>query len=125
MIKQSPELTNIALANRLNEQGFLTGKGRRFTADSVSWIRWKFKLPLLENSLNKGVRNDGYYSTKALADLLGVSIHTVHYWRQKGIIDAYQDGQNKAWWHRITPEIIETLRQSIRRVPTLSPSVVG
>lgn len=67
-----------------------------------------------------GIRSDGSYSTSALAEKLGVGIHTIHYWRDKGILEAFQEIPKGPWWHRVTPEILKTLRDKIRRVPVKS-----
>ena len=93
------------IAELLNQQGFLTGKGRKFTPSAVNWICWKFQIkkPRAENQ--KGLRADGCYSTKALADKLGVSIHTIHYWREKGVLEAHQEYKKGPWWYLVTPEV--------------------
>jgi hypothetical protein len=64
-----------------------------------------------------GIREDGCYSTSALAQKLGVGIHTIHYWREKGIVPAIRDTPHGPWWHPVTPEVLQSLRQKIRRVP--------
>lgn len=51
------------------------------------------------------------------AEKLGVGIHTIHYWREKGILEAFQETPKGPWWHRVTPETLKTLRDKIRRVP--------
>lgn len=61
-----------------------------------------------------GIRSEGCYSTSALARKLGVGIHTIHYWREKGIVEASQETNNGPWWHRVTPEVLKTLRDKIR-----------
>lgn len=37
--------------------------------------------------------------------------------REKGIVEASQETSNGPWWHRVTPEVLKTLRDKIRRVP--------
>ena len=67
-----------------------------------------------------GIRDDGCYSTKALAEKLGVGIHTIYYWRQKGVLKAHQEYKGGPWWYQVTPEVLKTLRAKIRRVTLLS-----
>ena len=110
--------TYAEIAELLNQRGFLTGKGRKFTPSAVNWLCWKFQIKKPTSSNPKGIRADGCYSTKALAEKLGVGIHTIHYWRQKGLLQATQEYARGPWWHQVTPEILTTLRQKIRRVPT-------
>ena len=110
-----------AIAVELNRRGLLSGRGRAFTASSVAWIRWKNQIPKPGGSKvfagTEGIRDDGCYSTSALAKKLGVGIHTIHYWREQGVLEAFQDIPQGPWWHRVTPEVLEVLRQKIRRVP--------
>ena len=116
--------TDEEIATELNQRGFKSGKGRSFTADAVAWIRWKFQIEKPGSdpgfARNVGIRSDGSYSTSALASLLGVGIYTIHYWRKKGILEAFQETPQGPWWHRVTPEILKTLREKIRRVPVRS-----
>jgi DNA invertase Pin-like site-specific DNA recombinase len=116
--------TDAEIAQQLNQTGLLSGKGRCFTASAVAWIRWKFKIGKLGSDPGfagaVGIRSDGSYSTSALADKLGVGIHTIHYWRKKGVIEAFQETPSGPWWHRVTPEVLQMLRDNIRRVPVKS-----
>ncbi len=112
------------IAQWLNQRGLLSGRGLAFTTSSVAWIRWKYQIPKPGGSNvfagNEGIRADGCYSTSALAKKLGVGIHTIHYWRQQGVLEAVQDIPHGPWWHRVTPEVLQLLRQKIRRVPVKS-----
>jgi hypothetical protein len=116
--------TDTEIASELNQHGLVSAKGRAFTASAVAWIRLKYKIikPGSDPGFarNVGIRPDGSYSTSALAQKLGVGIHTIHYWRDKGILEARQETPRGPWWHRVTPEVLETLRDKIRRVPVKS-----
>ncbi|MGK7916024.1 MAG: recombinase family protein [Prochloraceae cyanobacterium] len=113
----APGRTDAEIADQLNQRGLLSAKQRPFTKDSVNWIRWKFKISKPNSSNPKGIRADGSYSTKALAEKLGVSIHSIHYWRQKGVIQGHQEKPSGSWWYPVTPSVLKTLRETIRRVP--------
>lgn len=109
--------TDAEIAQLLNQRGLVTGKGFPFTKNAVTWIRWKFEINKPVVGPATGIRAlDGYYSTSALAQKLGVGIHTIHYWREKGVLEAFQQTPRGTWWHRVTPSALETLRQKIRRV---------
>ena len=116
--------TDDEIANLLNERGLKSGLGRAFTGSAVAWIRWKFQIEKPGSdpgfARHVGIRSDGSYSTSALAQQLGVGIHTIHYWREKGILEASQETPNGPWWHRVTPDVLKTLREKIRRVPVKS-----
>lgn len=115
--------TDTEIAHELNRRGLVSGQGRAFTTAGIAWIRWKFGIykPLSDPIVAKmGISPEGYYSTSALADKLGVGIHTIYYWRDKGIIQAFQETNRSPWWYIVTPEVLETLRKKIRRVPVKS-----
>lgn len=113
--------TDSEIAQALNERGLISATGHSFTASSVSWIRLKFKIPKPESdnrlAFHSGIRENGYYSTSALAQKLGVGIDTIHYWRKKGVVPAIRETSHGPWWHPVTPEVLQALRQKIRRVP--------
>lgn len=116
----APGRTDTEIALELNRRGLLNTTERPFTKKGVAWLRWKYGLgkPLSDPVIAKsGVSLEGYYSTSALAEKLGVGIHTIYYWRDKGIIEAFQQTDRSPWWYVVTPEVLETLRHKIRRVP--------
>lgn len=39
---------------------------------------------------------------------------------KKGVVEAFQETPHGPWWHRVTPEVLEMLRDNIRRVPVKS-----
>lgn len=113
--------TDAAIAEALNAQGLASGRGKPFTAKAVAWIRHHYQLrkPGSDRQVAAGTRAraDGRYSTRALATRLGVSIATIHYWREQGVLPAIQELPGGPWWHEITPEVLEKLRTRIRRAP--------
>ena len=119
----APGRTDTEIAQELNRRGLLNTTGRAFTKKGVAWLRWKYGIdkPLSDPIVAKsGVSQSGYYSTSALAEKFGVGIHTIYYWRDKGIIQAFQETDRSPWWYIVTPEVLETLRKKIHRVPVKS-----
>src|SRR5215831_10116458 len=113
--------TDAAIAEALNAQGLSSGRGRPFTAKAVAWIRHHYQIrkPGSDRQVaaRTSARADGRYSTRAFATRLGVSIATVHYWREHGVLPAIQELPGGPWWHEITPQVLERLRTHIRRAP--------
>ncbi|MBI4334735.1 MAG: recombinase family protein, partial [Chloroflexi bacterium] len=109
------------IAAALNEQELRSGRSKPFTAASVAWVRYKhgIRKPGSDPRMaaRTDARSDGRYSTRALAQRLGVTISTIHYWRQHGIIPATQEIPGGPWWHEVTPEVLAALCQRIHRVP--------
>ena len=115
----APGRTDAAIAEALHAQGLRSSRGTPFTARAVAWIRHKHQIrkPGSDRQVaaTTRARADGRYSTRALATHLGVSIATIHYWREKGLIPALQDLPGGPWWHEVTPEVLGALRAHIRR----------
>jgi hypothetical protein len=113
--------TAAAIAEALNAQGLASGRGRPFTAKAAAWIRHHYQIRKPESdrqvAASTRARADGRYSTRALATRLGVSIATMHYWREQGVLPAIQELPGGHWWHEITPEVLDKLRTHIRRAP--------
>jgi hypothetical protein len=111
--------TDAAIAEALNAQGLTSGRGRPFTAKAVAWIRHHYEIRKPGSDRQVAARTtaraDGRYSTRALATRLGVSIATIHYWREHGVLPAIQELPGGPWWHEITPEVLKRLRTHIRR----------
>lgn len=111
------------IASVLNTMGLVSGRGRAFTVKSVAWIRFKsgIKKPMNDPKVahDVGITPDGYYSTSALAKKLGVGIHTIYYWRDKGIIEVVENPDSHLCWYKVSKEVLDILREKIRRVPVL------
>jgi Recombinase/Recombinase zinc beta ribbon domain len=111
------------IASVLNTMGLVSGRGRAFTVKSVAWIRFKsgIKKPMSDPKVahDVGITPDGYYSTSALAKKLGVGIHTIYYWRDKGIIEVVENPDSHLCWYKVSKEVLDILREKIRRVPVL------
>jgi DNA invertase Pin-like site-specific DNA recombinase len=114
--------TDTAIAALLNARGLQSGKGRSFTPAAVVWIRRKYGIakPSLDprQAACREARPDGRYSTQALATQLGVTIHTIHDWRKRGMIPAIQETPGGPWWYEATPAVLESLQRQMRQVLT-------
>jgi hypothetical protein len=111
--------TDAAIAAFLNAQGFRSGKDHALTTAAVVWLRRTYGIhnPLLDprQAAHLHARPDGRYSTRALATQLGVTIHTIHDWRERGMIPAIQDTPGGPWWYEATPAVLESLQRQIRQ----------
>jgi DNA invertase Pin-like site-specific DNA recombinase len=83
-------MTDIQIANTLNEQGLITNKGRKFTVDSIQWIRHKHKIPM--PSLQKPEE----LSVNQVAKKFNVNHYIVRYWIQHKLITARRIG-SRLW----------------------------
>jgi hypothetical protein len=113
--------TDTAIAALLNARGLRSGKGHAFTAAAVVWVRRKYGIakPNVDprQAARLAARPDGRYSTRALATQMGVTIHTIHYWRERGMIPAIQETPGGPWWYEVTPAVLEDLQRQMRQAP--------
>jgi Recombinase zinc beta ribbon domain/Recombinase len=120
--------TDDAIAAVLNARGLHSGRGQPVTAAAVAWIRYQYQIRNPGSDLRMAARlearPDGRYSPRALALHLGVTISTVHDWREHGIMPAIQETPGGPWWHSVTPAVLAALRQPSRRV-SLRPDALG
>jgi hypothetical protein len=111
--------TDAQMAEHLNAQGFLSGRGGRFTADKVQWIRYAYRIPSgcpqAPGLCPAGQRGDGRYSVQAAAKLLNVDVSTIADWCRGGRLDCQQSAPHGPRWVTLTAEGVTALRKPVRR----------
>ena len=93
-----PSLDNAALAAALNAAGHTTGTGAPFTATAAANLRHYQRIPY------PGLLNDGERTPRQIAEHLGVSTGTVHYWIASGLLPARR-GPAGRWCVPFPPEV--------------------
>lgn len=88
--KLSATLTDSQIVAHLNESGLHTPEGRKFTVDSIKWIRYKNKIPALSMH-RKGL------SVKEVAARFNVGTDTVYYWIYHGVLEAEKAAPGWPW----------------------------
>ena len=78
-------LTDVGIADALNERGLLSGQGHRFNRDLVGQLRLKYAL----KSRYDRLREQGMLTADELANKVGVSRQTVLKWRRQGVLRAH------------------------------------
>lgn len=115
----APHHTDLAIAARLNHEGYHSGQGGAFSASKVEWIRYAYGItsgcPLGPAAAPHGQRGDGRYSAQAAAALLNVSVYTIADWCKAGKLDGLQVAPHGPWWVTLTPERIAALRKPRRQ----------
>ena len=74
----------------------------------IQWIRFRYRV-----TAYRPTRPDEI-TVRELAQRLGVSIHFVHYWIQRGVIQARQIIDHGPWWITLTEQEEEQLRDRVR-----------
>jgi DNA invertase Pin-like site-specific DNA recombinase len=107
------------IAEILDQEGFRSGTGHRFTQKIVKQLRYSYSIPSgcpdRPASCADGYRADGRCSATVAADRLNVTVSTIADWCQSGRLDGLQSASHGPWWIRLTPEIIARLRKPTRR----------
>jgi DNA invertase Pin-like site-specific DNA recombinase len=111
--------TDSQIADCLNQEGLLSGRGLPFTQSMVSWLRSAYKIPstcpLGPAACPSGQRGDGRYSSRKAAELLNVSISTIAHWCNAGKLDYIQEHSHGPRWIQLAAETIERLRKPVRQ----------
>jgi hypothetical protein len=114
----SEGLMDEAIANVLNNEGFITARGQRFCGQIVHLLRKQWGLPTW-NPLgpNPSCWPDGSYSVTGAAELLDVIPGTILKWLRKGVLNGWQAG-DKSHVNLPDPEVarIRARLERTRRV---------
>lgn len=115
----APDRSDTQIAQQLNSEGFKPGHGGQFTRGKISWIRGVHHIPTgcPDNPAGLGnqPRGDGRYSSRAVAELLNVTVSTIADWCDAGLLDSIRATPHAPRWIKLTPEDIIRLRKPQRR----------
>jgi DNA invertase Pin-like site-specific DNA recombinase len=115
----SSEHTDRQIAALLDQEGFRSGTGCRFTQNIVKQLRYSYSIvsgcPEGPAACTGGYRADGRCSSKTAAEMLNVNVSTIADWCQSGTLDGIQSTPHGPWWIKLTPELISGLRKPARR----------
>ena len=99
-----PSLDNAELAAALNTAGHTTGTGQPFDVDAAGNLRHYHHIPY------PGLLAPGELTPRQVAELLGVSTGTVHYWITTGFLPARR-GPAGRWCIPFPPQVENACRQ--------------
>jgi len=107
--------TDRQIAEWLNQEELLSGRGLPFTRKMVSWLRYSYRIPSDcpqgPAACPSGQRGDDRYSARTAAKILNVNVSTIADWCQSGVLDAIQEKPHGPRWIRLDSETIERLRK--------------
>jgi DNA invertase Pin-like site-specific DNA recombinase len=98
-----PQLDNAALAAALNDAGHRTGTGQPFDATAAGNLRNYHRIPY------PGLLADGELTPRQVAEQVGVSTGTVHYWINSGCLAARR-GPAGRWCIPFPPGVEQACR---------------
>lgn len=115
----APTHPDLQIIQRLNQEGFVPGRGGVFTRGKVRWLRHKHKIktgcPENPLTVTNEPRGDGRYSARATAEILNTDISTIAAWCESGRLDSIRAGPRSPRWIKLTPEDIARLRKPVRQ----------
>jgi DNA invertase Pin-like site-specific DNA recombinase/DNA-binding transcriptional regulator YiaG len=101
------EHTSSEVATRLNEEGFTTGAGARFSATAVRWLRTRWKLKNRQDYL----RDAGKLTSAEMAARLGISERVLRDWRQAGCLRATRCNDRGDWMYEPVEQQSDWIQQ--------------
>ena len=104
----SRKLTDPQIVQALNQQGVRSSRGLPFTLAMIKWIRYRYGIASVCQM------RPGELTVKQLAERLAVSIHFVHYWIKRGVIEARQLDGRGPLWITITDQQEQQLHEHVR-----------
>ena len=115
-----PALDNAALAAALNQAGHRTGTGAPFDTVAAANLRHYHHIAY------PGLLADGELTPRQIADRIGVSVGTIHYWINAGFLSARRGPANR-WCIPFPPETESACRDRAAGSahPSSFPSLAG
>lgn len=104
----SRTLSDHQIVQALNQKGIRNSHGQPFKLAMIRWIHHRYNVPSVTLTRPDEIR------VRQLADRLGVHIHFVNYWIQKGLIQARKIDDRGPWWITISDQQEQQLRDRVR-----------
>jgi DNA invertase Pin-like site-specific DNA recombinase len=96
------------IADRLNQEGYISALGKPFTGSIVKWIRYRYQIPLA-----RLVRPEEL-TVQQVAERFRVSPNVVYYWIDRGIIEARRLNAGSPYWITLHETDEQKLRDWVR-----------
>jgi DNA invertase Pin-like site-specific DNA recombinase len=111
-------LTDTQIVAALNREGVLSAKGRPFTRNIVSWIRYRYQIE------PPRLRGLGERTVNEVADHFGVRPSVVYYWIAHGVLGVRQTEAGKTYWITLNAEKEAELRSWIANSNRIKPQPI-
>ncbi len=103
------------IATQLNAEGLKSNKGNAFTRSSISWIRYKHKVPPAEK---KKLEEQ---TVKEVSKQFGVGPAVVYYWIAHNIVSARRLNGGSPYWITIDSQKQQELDKWVRESSRIQP----
>ena len=102
-------LTDRQIVAELNRLGELSATGRPHTMHTISWIRWKYRIPA------PTLKRAEEMTVQELATRLGVLPGVVYYWAKRGMVESRRLNGGSPVWITIDEIKLRELRDRVSR----------
>jgi hypothetical protein len=102
-------MTDPQIVAELNRCGEKSATGRPHTMHTISWIRWKYKIPA------PSLKRPEELTVQELAARLGVQPGPVYYWVKRGMIEGRRINNGSPVWITIDEITLQELRDRVSR----------
>jgi DNA invertase Pin-like site-specific DNA recombinase len=117
------QLMDAAIASALNDEGFRTSHGQRFSGPMIHLLRKWWGLPTWNPTTpNPRQWTDGTYSVAAAAELLDVYPGTIWLWLRRGVLSGHQLGKGTPWHIDLSEPELTRLRARLAHTQRTKPS---
>ena len=117
------QLMDAAIARALDDEGFRTSHGQRFSGPMIYVLRKRWGLRTWNPTTPNPARwPDGTYSVAAAAELLDVYPGTIWLWLRRGLLMGHQLGKGTPWHIALWDDEIARVRARLARTQRRKPS---
>ena len=106
--------TDAQIAERLNQEGRASPKGKAFTTSMIRWVRYKHRIP------GPQLKHSDELTVEQVMAHFGVSRHVVYYWIARGHVEARQLKPGTPYWIKLDAEKEKTLADWVRSSSRIS-----
>jgi hypothetical protein len=106
-------LSDYQIAEKLNQEGFLSTKGKPFNTSKIRWIRYKHAIPAAQ------LKQPDEITVRQACEKFGVSIWVVYYWIERDMVQARRINRGSPYWIKVDADKEEELLRRIHNSPKI------
>ncbi len=105
-------MTDLEIAEHLNQSDCRTQENKQFTKASINWIRCRYRIP--------GPKGGDGYTVKETAAHFGVSEHVIYYWIERNMVTATKKAPGWPWKIKLDPDTEQRLFEKVNQSPRIA-----
>jgi hypothetical protein len=101
-------LSDSEIADRLNQEEYVSALGKRFTGSMIQWIRYRYQIAKARLARPEEL------TVQQVAERFRVSPNVVYYWIDRGVIQARRLNAGSPYWITLNEPDDQTLQEWVR-----------